>query len=267
MKITDIHTHAFPDSLADRAMKKLVEEVKEDGVHAHLDGRVSSLLASMDDAGIERSVICSIATKPDQFEPILKWSRQVASDRLVPLPSIHPRDPDALARLERLKKEGFKGIKLHPYYQDFYLDEDVLLPIYQRLVDLDLMLVCHTGFDSAFPRVRRCDPARILAVATRFPKLKMIATHLGSWMDWDEVRRRLVGRPVYMEISYTLGQLPDAEARDILMKHPQDYLLFGTDSPWQDQGETLRKLRALNLGPERENAMVAGNAARLLQSA
>jgi predicted TIM-barrel fold metal-dependent hydrolase len=264
MKITDIHTHSFPDNLAERAMKKLVEEVKEEDVRAYHDGKVSSLLASMDRAGIGRSVLCSIATKPEQFDPILKWSRQIASDRIVPFPSVHPRDPEAVSRLTRVKEAGFKGIKLHPYYQDFFLDEEAALPLYQCASDIGLIIVCHTGFDIAFPRVRRADPERIANVMRQFPKLKLITTHLGAWQDWDHVRRFLLGKPIYMEISYSLGQLPDEQVRDILLQHPQDCLLFGTDSPWQDQSETLRRLRSLNLGEQRERAMLCDNAARLL---
>jgi hypothetical protein len=67
--ITDFHTHAFPDALATRAIRAL--EAETDRVKARLDGRISSLLRSMDYAGIRRSVICSIATKPEQFDSIL----------------------------------------------------------------------------------------------------------------------------------------------------------------------------------------------------
>jgi len=266
MKITDIHTHAFPDALAERAMKKLVEKIqdKKDGVRAYHEGKVSSLLASMDRAGIQRSVICSIATKPEQFEPILKWSGQIASDRIIPFPSVHPRDPEAVPRLRRIQDAGFKGIKLHPYYQDFFLDEAAAFSLYEALGNLGLALICHTGFDIAFPRVRRADPQRIARVTELFPRLKLVSTHLGSWQDWDLVRRFLLGKPIRMEISYSLGQIPDAQARDMLVNHPADCLFFGTDSPWQDQSETLRRLRALKLGDEREYAMLEGNAARLL---
>ena len=69
-RIIDCHTHAFPDALAERAMAQLLAET--DSVTAFLDGKLSSLLASMDANNIEKSVLCSIATKPSQFEPIFK---------------------------------------------------------------------------------------------------------------------------------------------------------------------------------------------------
>jgi len=59
--IIDFHTHAFPDELAARAIPFLEEE---GNVKAWLDGTAADLLRSMDRAGIERSVICSIATRP-----------------------------------------------------------------------------------------------------------------------------------------------------------------------------------------------------------
>jgi len=260
--ITDFHTHAFPDGLAARAIQALEAETGD--VKAHLDGRLASLLASMDRAGIGRAVICSIATRPEQFEAILKWSEQIASERIVPFPSVHPRDPQARERIRRVRAAGFLGVKLHPYYQDFVLDEEALWPVYEELQKQGLILVCHTGFDIAFPRVRRCDPARIAEVRRRFPELLFVATHAGGWEDWDEVRARLLGRPIYMEISFSLEVLPRAAARALLLEHPAEYLLFGTDSPWQDQAAALALVRGLDLGAEREAALLERNAERLL---
>jgi predicted TIM-barrel fold metal-dependent hydrolase len=264
-RITDFHTHAFPDSLADRAIATLQADC--DQARAVLDGRVSSLLASMDKSGIHRSVICSIATKPDQFGKIVKWSRSIASDRIVPLASIHPADPDLVGRAGEVADAGLKGIKLHPYYQEFVLDAPEMMPLYRELARRRLILVAHTGFDMAFPRDRICDPARISNLLRQVPDLLLVTTHFGSWQDWGEVRRHLLGRPVYMEISYTLCQLPREEARELLMSHPADKVLFGTDSPWRDQGEALALLRGLNLPADVERLILEGNASALLESA
>jgi len=173
--IIDFHAHAFPDALAARAISQLEHG---GGVKAFLDGRVSSLLASMDGAGICTSVVCSIATKPEQFDPILKWSQAVASPRIVPLPSIHPKDSDPVGQAHRVAEAGLRGIKLHPYYQDFAIDDESLFPLYRALDTLGLFVVCHTGFDFAFSRDRRADPLRILRVLDRVPSLRFIATHM-----------------------------------------------------------------------------------------
>jgi predicted TIM-barrel fold metal-dependent hydrolase len=259
--IIDFHAHAFPDALAARAISQLEHG---GGVKAFLDGRVSSLLGSMDSAGIGTSVICSIATKPEQFDPILRWSRQIASERIVPLPSIHPKGPDPIGQARRVAEAGLVGIKLHPYYQDFDLDDESLLPLYRVIEQLGLLLVCHTGFDFAFPRDRRADPARVRRVVERVPGLKLVATHMGAWDDWDEVERHLIGLPISMDISLSLDLLGPGRARDMILAHPMDRVLFGTDSPWGSQAATMAALRALGLGEARDNAILWGNAQALL---
>jgi uncharacterized protein len=260
--VTDFHTHAFPDTLAERAIRTLEGQSAE--VKATHDGRVSSLLESMDRAGIARSVVCSIATRPEQFEPILRWSRGIRSERIIPLPSIHPLDPDPVTRVREVHRAGFPGVKLHPYYQDFVLDDPSMFPLYQELATRGMLLVFHSGFDIAFPWVRRCDPRRSGNLLREFPTLRLVATHMGGWMDWDEVRRHLLGREIFLEISFAMRLLPADEVRSMILGHPREFLLFGTDSPWQDQGEEMHRLRELHLGQDCEEAILSRNAERLL---
>jgi predicted TIM-barrel fold metal-dependent hydrolase len=99
-----------------------------------------------------------------------------------------------------------------------------------------------------------------------FPELKFVTTHLGSWEQWSEVESIIAGKPVYMEISFSLEYLESAPIKDILLKHPREYILFGTDSPWTDQGNTLKLFRSLNLGDAFERAVLCDNAAKLLNS-
>jgi uncharacterized protein len=259
--IVDFHAHAFPDSLAARAVGQLQHE---GNVKAVLDGRIASLLASMDASGIETSVICSIATKPEQFDPILKWSLQIASPRIIPFASIHPKGPDPIGKAHRVAEAGLVGVKLHPYYQDFELDDETLYPFYRALEELGLLVVCHTGFDFAFPRDRKGDPMRIVRLLDRVPGLRFVATHVGAWDDWDEVERYFIGKPIATDLSLSLEFLGRARGREMLLAHPADYILFGTDSPWGGQAETLRLVRDLELGDEREQRLLWQNARRLL---
>jgi hypothetical protein len=259
--IIDFHAHAFPDTLAARAISQLEHG---SGVKAFLDGRVSSLLAAMDAAGIGTSVICSIATKPEQFAPILEWSKAIASPRIVPFPSIHPRGPDPVGQAHRVAEAGFLGVKLHPYYQEFDLDDEALLPLYRAIDALGLLLVVHTGFDFAFPRHRRADPVRICRVLEQVPSLRLVTTHMGAWNDWDEVEKHLIGKPIAMDLSLSIDLLGRERARAMILAHPIDRVLFGTDSPWGSQAATLEGLRALALGEEREQAILWKNARALL---
>jgi predicted TIM-barrel fold metal-dependent hydrolase len=261
--IIDFHAHAFPDQVAASAIPYLEEEGDVKAIH---DGRIVSLLQLMDREYVTKSVICSIATRPSQFETILSWSKQIRSQRIIPFPSFHPTDPKALEHIARIKSEGFKGIKMHPYYQQFFLDDEQMYPAYEKINELGLILVMHTGFDIAFPRIRRCDPHQILNVVSRFPGLKMVTTHLGAWKQWSEVEELLAGRDIYMDISYTLDQLDAETARRIILKHPKEYVLFGSDSPWCGPQKTYQYLQALKLGVAREELILYKNGMALLES-
>ncbi len=257
----DFHTHAFPDQVAATAIPALEEK---GNVKAYINGTVAGLLQSMDQAGIERSVVCSIATRPEQFQPILDWSESIRSARIVPLPSIHPADPNRLQHLEQIKERGFIGLKMHPYYQDFFLDDTELLDFYGKVEELGLLLVMHTGFDIGFPRTKRADPARILNLLQLIPGLRLITTHLGGWDEWEDVRALLTGLPIYMEISFALDFLDQIRLRDLIVNHPPEYILFGTDSPWADQATTLKMLTKLGLPDELFARIVRDNAGVLL---
>ena len=150
------------------AVKAIPALEREGNVKASNDGKISLLLASMDWAGVAKSVLCSIATRPSQFEAILDWSISIRSNRIIPFPSCYLADAQVLDQISQIKKEGFLGIKMHPYYQDFFIDEERMLPLYERICREDLIILMHTGFDIAFPRTRRVDPAGISRVITQF---------------------------------------------------------------------------------------------------
>jgi uncharacterized protein len=259
--IIDVHTHAFPDHLAARAMAQLQAET--DQVRAVLDGTVADLIRSMDRAGIDRSVVASIATKPSQLDPILRWSDSIRSDRIEPFPSLCPLAPEASTQVRRVASEGFRGLKLHPYYQGFVLDDPRLDPVYATAAECGLILLLHCGFDIAFPRERVADPSRLARVIKRFPNLRVIAAHLGGWMDWDEVEVHLLGHAVHLDLSCTFDFIQPEQAKRILEQHPPDRLLFGSDSPWVDQARTIETLRTFRLPPATETALLGANAARL----
>ncbi len=262
MPIIDFHTHAFPDEIAERAMKKL----QEGPVKACLDGTLSALIRSMDESGIEKAILCNIATKPEQFEPILKWSKKIRSDRIIPLASVHPADNRVKEHIKEIKSEGFLGIKMHPFYQDFSIDEERLFLIYECLVENNLLIVMHCGYDISFPHWDIASPQRIINVINRFPELKFVTTHLGAWKQWEDVERLIIGKEIYMEISFSFGWLSEEKIKELLLKHPSHFVLFGTDSPWADQRKEVDNLKNLGLPDNLLNKIFFLNAERLINS-
>jgi hypothetical protein len=261
VRIIDFHTHAFPDELADQTVPKLCAFAK---VTATLDGKVSSLIREMDRLGIEAAVVLTIATRASQFESILSWCESVSSNRLHPFASVHPHDPRAVEKVDQVHEAGLKGIKLHPYYQDFVFNDTRMFPLYERIEEHGLILLAHTGFDLGYPYERVADPPKIVDVVRSFPTLKLVTTHMGGWQDWDSVEKHLLGKPVYMGISYSFPFIGRRRARHFLCAHPPEYILFGSDSPWGSQEKTMEDLLALELGEELNRRICFENAARLL---
>ncbi len=259
----DFHAHAFPDEISGRAISR-IEGLA--GIKSVLDGRISALIESMDAAGIATSVVLSIATKPSQFESIRAWSLGIASERIVPFLSVHPEDPEAVAKIRMAWEQGFRGMKFHPYYQGFELDGQAMLPLYREMEKLGMICVSHTGFDHAYPFTRVADPPRIVNVLHRFPGLTFVATHLGAWRDWDLVAECLPGERLFVDISYSLEFLPREKARSLILSFPPDRLLYGSDSPWADQAASITLLRNLSLGETLERAILVENARRLLSA-
>jgi len=262
--VLDIHTHAFPDDLAERAIAALEAHAVWFPCRATYDGTVASLLASMDRAGIRRSVVANIATRPEQTEKILAWSAAVASDRIVPLASVHPDHTDPEGAVAAAAEAGLAGLKLHPYYMDCPADDARVVRIARAAARADLVVLCHAGYDLSFEPSDVAAPRRLRRLHEAVPDLRLIAAHLGGWEDWDEARAHLVGRPIYLETSYTLGRCPQGLLEEILSVHPPEYLLFGTDAPWRDQAADLARLAALPIDEGLKRRMLSENGHRLL---
>ena len=265
MQVIDVHTHAFPDSLAERAMAALQEHCPWKAVS---DGKIASLLASMDQAGVQTALLCTIATRPDQPAGILKWCHQIAGPRIIPLPSVHPDTPDIAGWIRRFRDEGFVGIKLHPQYQDIEADDPKMDAIYAGAEESGLVVQSHCGRDIAFPPDDdRAAPRRFAAVMRRHAGLKLVCTHLGGWRMWDEVRQHLLGTDVFLETSFSLEELGPQVAEEMIRRHGTGKVMFGTDWPWQDQQQALRQLGKLDLNRTEQQAILCGNAQRLFKLA
>lgn len=242
--IIDFHTHAFPDGLAPSAMEKLTGS---SGIKAFTNGSLLGLTESMDRAGVDISVVHSIATAPKQAESIRRWALSIRSPRIIPFPSVHPESKSLSEDLLKIAENNFLGIKLHPEYQNFYIDDDKMHTIYQICSDRGLIIFFHGGEDISFPSSDRGSPRRISIVKKSYETLTIVAGHMGGWRCWEEVVKYLIGNDVYLETGYTRGYLSDDFFREMLLSHRPDRLVFGSDSPWDDQSASATHLMELGL--------------------
>jgi hypothetical protein len=267
----DMHTHAFPDKIAAKALEAIMAPMPPK-YYTKYDGRLATLVSQLKENGFDKAMLCQIATKPTQYGPILEWSQAIrrgdfgetAAETMIPIPSVHPDDPDREARFAEVAKLGFKGVKLHPYFQRFTLDTPDMLDYFRAVRDNGLFVISHIGYDIGFPFDDLCGPRRVAHVLEAVPGLRLMVSHFGGWLDWEEASRILIGAPVDIEISMAVGFCAPELIKEMLMRHPQDRLYFGSDWPWSQYGVTLPFLDACGLDPARKEALMGGNAARWL---
>ncbi|MDD7391014.1 MAG: TatD family hydrolase [Lachnospiraceae bacterium] len=265
--IIDFHTHVYPDKLAGRLMHDLADA----NYWGHFsDGTLNGLLHSMKMAGIDCCVTQPVVTRPDQFDSINHFAKkQQEVPGLIPFGGIHPDCDDIPGKLRFLKQQGFPGIKLHPDWQDLYLDEPRAVYLIREALELDMIVMIHAGFDGAFKDSDRCTPKRSLRLLEQLPDSgqdtrKLILAHSGGHLEHEDVKKYLLGANVYFDISLSQMYLSDAEFMKLVRGHGADKLLFATDSPYASQLSSVEAIKKRPLSPEEYALITEGNARRLL---
>lgn len=260
--IIDIHTHCFPDELAPRAIPLLAQKA---GIPAYTDGTIKALKRSMRDSGVDISVLQPVATKPSQTATINRWAAGVQDQNIITFGTIHPDYPDWQEEIKWLASAGIKGVKFHPDYQDYYVDDPGVFPIYEELFKQGMIVLFHAGIDVGLPDPCHCPPSRLKKVLDAFPGACIIAAHMGGYYYWDEVEEYLLGRDIYFDTSYSITDLGPEATKRIIREHGVQKILFGSDSPWADQKSEISLIKSIGLN-KTEIAMILGdNAKKLLR--
>lgn len=262
VKVFDCHSHVFPDHIAARSLEVISQG---GGVPPRNDGTRRGLAARMRECGITGALNCPIATRPGQVESINRWAADHNAWPILSLGTIHPDTPDVQTVLAGVGEAGLRGVKLHPEYQEFDVDEARLEPVWETCEELGLLVLIHAGRDVAFlDQEPRCRPAALRGVLDRHPRLDMIAAHFGGWRMWDETEEYLLGTRVYLDTAFVAGWLDRERVLLFIERHGPDRILFGTDTPWADPGEELDRVRDWGLDQDVEAKILWRNAARLL---
>ncbi len=130
---------------------------------------------------------------------------------------------------------------------------------------------CKGGCSSSFTPVRRSWKCRTFShrpqpwreVHEEFPNLTLVLAHLGGYRMREDARTHLLGRGVYLDMSYC-PDLNDQELAEIIRTHGANRVLFGTDFPWSHPAKDLERLCRLDLTQAEIEAVAWRNAARLL---
>ena len=264
--IIDFHTHCFPDHLAPLAMERLKATSLKANITAHTDGTADDLIRSMNENGIDYSVICNIATNSKQMSKVNDFAIGLlaAYPRFIPLGSLHPDGDDLEGEAKRLCDAGIKGIKLHPDYIKTHLDDKAFDRVFDICRDAGLFVISHTGYDPISPEHFHATPDMILNVIKRHRGLKFIAAHVGGIGSEAEVLQKLAGEELYLDTSLVSLRPEKREIiLDILNSHSPDRLLFGTDTPWTEAGREVEFIESAPITDELKNKIFFKNAENL----
>jgi predicted TIM-barrel fold metal-dependent hydrolase len=278
MPIIDIHIHIQPLEKFDPHALELVKRGRRDYDDVvKYSASPKEFLKFLDAADIERAGLINYVS-PDVigFMPdVNDWIARYCSAeprRLLAFGSVHPKYvPDAGAEVDRLKKIGIRGLKVHPSHQLFAPNEyrngfGPLRAMYERAQALALPVMIHTG-TSIFPGARNLYAQPMLAddVGVDFPDLVVILAHGGRplWMEeaFFLVRRH---KNMYMDIS----GIPPQKLMEYFPRIEEiaGRVLFGTD--WPGPGVpgvrgNIEKFRALPISAAAQQQILYDNAARL----
>lgn len=279
--IIDFHTHIFPKKIAAHAIATI--EIKA-ATPAYTDGSLEALRASMAEAGVDISVLLSVATNPLKISHMndLQIAGMETGDKdLIWFGCVHPYAPNWKEELQRIAAAGLKGIKLHPQYQGFVIDDPRAIRVLEKCGELGLIVVNHSGKEPAYPGVLTSTPQQIRNALKQAGPVTFVGAHMGALMCWDEALDMYGDLPnVYLETSWGLRQLmvgergyysqealglmePDAFVK-LIRDLGANRVLFGSDTPWRGQKQTVDGIWALPLTDEEKELIFHKNAEKLL---
>jgi len=304
--IIDVHHHYMPRVSEERLRRTIryalmaagrvgsdldPEMIMERARNTWADPTGEGLLALMEEAGVDLTVICMVDDAGDESvrpEAVMRANEamgKVASrypEKVVALAGVDPRRPEAPDMLKRCFEEfGVRGLKYHPDY-----GYDPSGPDSYRLLEVLAgyggILLSHTGPLLPPSRCRFSDPRLLADLAVDFPEVRVIAAHMGGtdWRPWAALsayQPTLYGDLAMWDmLAFSNYALFCRELRDLMDFAGPSKILFGTDNPIfntiRSTGEWIRLLRELpEKAPEgirftREDvrAILGGNAAALL---
>jgi predicted TIM-barrel fold metal-dependent hydrolase len=186
--------------------------------------------------------------------------------------SVDPYDDRALREIERCRDLGLKGLKFHPTMQQFDPGDREFYLLWAKAQELGLICLFHTGTcgigagtpGASGTKIRYSHPGFLDGVGADFPGLTLIAAHFGWPWFMECLAIALHKSNVYIELSgWAPKYLPPEVGREI-GKRLNGQTLFGSDYPFISLDRWFREFDDLGLDPKAREAILSGNAARLL---
>ena len=216
-------------------------------------------------AGIDHSIVQSVATTPKQVQSINEFiAATVAAspEKLTGLGTLHPNSENLRGDVEHLAALGLKGVKLHPDIQNFKVDDYRCLKIYELCEEFGLPILMHTGDK----RYDNSNPNRLIPILEIYDKLVIIGAHFGGWSIWEEASHVLCDIPnLYVDCSSSMPWISDEKTVGIIRRYGAERVLFGTDFPMWSPVVELDRFMNLPLTDDEKRIILGENVRKVYE--
>ena len=260
-KVINSHCHIYPSKIAARAVEGIGDFYD---LHMSLNGSVDDLIKDGNKVGVVHYLVHSVATTPKQVKSINEFiSEEVNAhpDLFTGFGTLHPDSEDIEADLDYLIELGLKGVKVHPDFQQFALNEERAFKMGEAIDERGLPIMIHCGDF----RYEYSNPEQLKPFLEKFPNMLVIGAHFAGWSMWEEATKELAGTPnLIVDLSSSLYALSPETAKELIHAYGADRVLWATDFPmWESESE-MAMFDKIELTEEERNMILYENAAKLL---
>ena len=276
--VIDSHCHILPPQFQQRHAELLARDVTFATLLAKSGTAMATaetLVHAMDRAGVSRAVVMGMGwTDPAlarEVNDYLIESVQQNPQRLTGFCSVNPAWGDeALAEVERCVAEGLTGIgELHPDTQGFDItDGPGLSPFMDAVRRLGLPVVVHASepVGHQYAGKGATTPEKLYRFIENFQDNTIVCAHWGGGLPFYLLMPEVPGlmKNVYFDMAASpLLYRPEVLPTVAGLVGPEK-ILFATDFPLIRHQRLLRQVTESGLDSAAQEAILGGNAARLL---
>ncbi len=292
--IIDSHVHTYQT-------REIGLQAKQGGGSTDYAGTVEELLPALQRAGISQAVMVNMLPLAEMKEAAIAklpadlsaedrdrahaevdarmlgrlerrntWTCDVAAENpsLIAFINLDPLQDETTMTAEltdKVENHGAHGIKLHPSSQQFYPGDRRLWPGYGLAQEMGLPVIFHSGtFASA---EQYAQPKHFVDVLASFPDLTLVMAHIGQGF-LDEARSLAADYPNLQFdcsaiVSHTAADFTDKDLTALIRDVGVERVMFGSDFPWFDPGDSAERLLRLDFSDEEKCLLLAENAIRI----
>ncbi len=259
MNIIDFHTHIYPEKIAEKAVESVGEFY---GIPMDGNGTVSALLEDGGKCGVTNYVVHSVAVTASRVEAINDYisSQCMEHGEFFGFGTMHADFENKIDEVERIRKMGLRGVKIHPDTQKFNMDDERMNELYDYLRQNKIPLLIHCGdyrYDFSHPR-------RLKKILKEFPGLVAIGAHFGGWSMCDYAYEYLENENCFVDTSSSYWMLGLRRARELIRLYGAERVVFGSDFPMWSISEELNKFYDMKLTEDENRLILHDNAMRIL---